>query len=170
MPSLKALGKRRAVTPSEIESEDDLPSAKSAALFKKAKSSLVLPPAASSESTSDASALIETRLETVLRAGPALKEKRAGQDTTSSSDDEIQIIYSSPLRKPGIALDLVDDVDEEKEDQEQQTTAKGNVRGEMTLAPFYATSCPICLNHPSPLVVTRCGHTLFVLSPSLYHL
>lgn len=140
-PSLKALGKRKALTPNL--SDDDLPLSKRATLSQ--------PP--SSSSTYDATQLTSRQVTNVTSSSPNKVAAAPKEDTATESDDEIQIIRS-PRRK---VVDLGDDDDT----NEVENKVKENDQGEMTLAPFYSTTCPICLGQPSPLVVTKCGHTLF---------
>lgn len=146
-PSAKALGKRKALTPTI--SDDDIPLAKRQSQHP------------SSDSTYDATQLTGPQVTNVTSSSPNKLAADAKGDSTApdSSDDEIQIIRS-PRRK---VVDIADD------DEEEEKKVKENDEGEMTLAPFYSTTCPICLGQPSPLVVTKCGHTLCVSSSSSFH-
>lgn len=162
-PSAKALGKRKAATPS---SDEDEPLSKRAAAHPSSTSSydatqLIAQPnnqvTAVPSSSPAKSAIPRVKAQSKQDSAPPI-------DSSDDDDDEIQIIRS-PKRRA--IVDLGDDDDDEEEEKEEKKV-KENDQGEMTLAPFYSTTCPICLGQPSPLVVTKCGHTLYVLLISLF--
>lgn len=170
-PSSKAQGKKRALTASE--SDADIP-------LKKVKptesTSAAISP--SSSSTYDAGELLDNAPKamktketngklTAVPNGLAHEEGSTTQEASSDSDDGIVIINSprrksAKLSKSKVVLDLDEAEADEDQDIQVGSTVKQNQDGEMTLAPFYSTTCPVCLGQPSPLVVTKCGHTLSV--------
>lgn len=189
MPSAKALGKRRAVDLSS--DEDDLAptsvsNKRTRALSPVDPSSLLQQPPESPERPSPRLRLLSSPPPPPEAASAAetdaIRTTLGGHESTDDyvdedeDDDEVIVVSNSrgPTRHgsqatqpqhlftmpPGLSSSSSTAFVSTSQQQQQPSSSQ------YESAPFYRMTCPICMDPPKPMVVTNCGHALYVVYTS----